>query len=138
MLLQPTSPLRITADIDGAVQLIVERRGPALASVCEAPSHPYLARRIMEDGTLVDFLPTAEKPERRQDFPPAYCMNGAIYIATRDAVLEQRTFDPPGMLAYPMPVERSLDIDTLADFHQADLILRARAAATSGAATKSL
>ena len=126
LVLQPTSPLRTTADIDAIIDLASERRAPAAASVSEASADPYNVRRISSDGTFRDFITVADKPERRQDFPPAFALNGALYLATREAVLDQRTFEPPGTLAYIMPPERSLDIDTPMDLQFADLILRAR------------
>ena len=61
---------------------------------------------------------------RRQDFPPAYALNGAIYLTRRQILLEQHTFYPTRTFAYVMPPERSLDIDASWDFHLANLINR--------------
>jgi len=123
VILQPTSPLRLAADIDGAVELISTRRAPALMGVCEATPHPYLARRILEDGTLRDFYSAPETEKRRQEHPPAYYVNGAVYVVEPATLLATGTFQPPGTLAFPMPPERSLDIDTLWDLSLADVIL---------------
>jgi len=124
LVLQPTSPLRTTADIDAVIDLATETRAPAVVSVSEASQHPYNVRRLDAAGALHDFLPVTDKPERRQDFPPAYALNGALFLATPEAVLDQSTFEPPGTLAYVMPRERALDIDTPLDLQLADLLLR--------------
>jgi CMP-N,N'-diacetyllegionaminic acid synthase len=124
VLLQPTSPLRTTADIDGAVALAKSRNADAVLSVCEASPHPYLTRRIEANGRLEDFLDLAAKPVRRQDYPPAYTLNGAIYVNRVAPLLASRCFQPPGALAYVMPPERSCDIDTPLDLKVAELLLQ--------------
>jgi CMP-N-acetylneuraminic acid synthetase len=80
----------------------------------------------LEDGTLANFITADIGYMRRQDLPPAYVINGAIYLNKCDVLLNQRTFLPPGALPYIMPPERSMDIDTSWDFYLADLILRNR------------
>jgi CMP-N,N'-diacetyllegionaminic acid synthase len=124
VLLQPTSPLRTTADIDGAIDLARSRHADAVLSVCEASPHPYLTRRIEPSGRLEDFLDLAAKPVRRQDYPPAYMLNGAIYVNRVAPLLASRLFQPPGALAFLMPPERSCDIDTPLDFKIAELLLQ--------------
>ena len=54
-------------------------------------------------------------PLRRQDLPPAWCLNGAVYAAHIPWLLQHRTFVTSQTVGYPMPAERSLDIDTPAD-----------------------
>ena len=123
LFLQPTSPLRTTEDIDAAIRVAEERSADAVIGVCEAAPHPWLARRISEESVVSDFFPLAEKPVRRQDYPPAYWINGAIYL-NRAAVLRRaRTFQPAETLAYVMPAERSLDIDTPLELRLVDLLL---------------
>ena len=58
MVLQPTSPLRVSEDIDAAVQLAVARDASAVVSVAEAATHPFLTVRVTEEGQLADFVPT--------------------------------------------------------------------------------
>jgi len=123
MTLQPTSPLRAAEDIDAAVQLSFARGGSAVVSVSAAVTHPYLTMCLTDDGQLADFVSKPSGYLRRQSFPPAYALNGAIYLQRCDALLAGRQMCPEGAYAYVMPVERSLDIDTAWDLHVADLIL---------------
>jgi CMP-N-acetylneuraminic acid synthetase len=123
LLLQPTSPLRTTADIDGAIMLACARDADAVLSVCEAVPHPLLARRLDESGVLTDFIPIPKAFARRQDFPPAYVLNGAIYLNRCTSLRGACTFQPAGALALHMPVERSLDIDSPFDLRLAELLL---------------
>ena len=124
MQLQPTSPLRTAEDISGAIQLAKDRHAVAIVSVCEAARHPYLCKRILDDGTLADFVKTDINYVRRQDFPPAYALNGAIYLNQRGSLLRDQTDLPEGTVAYVMPQERSVDIDTPWDWHLTELILK--------------
>jgi CMP-N-acetylneuraminic acid synthetase len=126
LLLQPTSPFRAPEDIDAAIALAEAHAAIGVVSVCEMERHPYLAKRILADGTLSEFM-TADTPLlRRQDWPPAYALNGALYLNRRESLLRDRTFLPPGTLGYVMPPERSLDVDTPWDLHLAELVLRDR------------
>jgi CMP-N-acetylneuraminic acid synthetase len=125
LLLQPTAPLRSAEDIRGAVSLADRHVAAAVVSVCETAHHPFLAKRILEDGTLADSVAAdGVSYLRRQALPPAYVLNGAIYLNRAESLLRDRTFVPKGARAYVMPVERSLDIDTAWDLHLAELILR--------------
>ena len=126
MVLQPPSPLRTREDIEAAMQLARERQADGVVSVCSVHQHPYWMKRITEDGWLTDFLPLDSAYTCRQDLPPVYALNGAIYLARREVLLERQTFYTDRTYGYIMPPERSLDIDTPWDLHLADLILKER------------
>lgn len=122
VLLQPTSPLRIAGDIEATLALMIESDAPGAVSVCEAPCHPYLIFQRDRAGRLSPFV---EKPTgmswRRQDLPPAYRINGAVYAADLAWLRAGRSFWKAGeTVAYEMPAERSVDIDTLEDFRAAE------------------
>jgi CMP-N,N'-diacetyllegionaminic acid synthase len=124
LLLQPTSPFRTVFDIDEAIHMIESHPlTDALVGVCEAEDHPFLVKKINSDGALEDYMPTEMSYQRRQDLPPAYVINGAIYLNRPSSLRRERKIVPPGALAYVMPRERSLDIDTPWDFHLAEMIL---------------
>lgn len=119
VLLQPTSPLRTAADIDGALTKLIESGAPACVSVREAEDHPYWIFRLDSAGRLSRFSESDGKlPQRRQDLPPAWCLNGAVYIARVDWFMRVRTFLSDETLGFVMPADRSLDIDTFADIEQ--------------------
>lgn len=79
VLLQPTSPLRTTEDIDGCIE-----------------------RAQMGDGCY-----TFDRSTNT--------MNGAVYVCTRDWIADHSFGWKPALMRYPMPEERSLDIDTEQD-----------------------
>ncbi len=126
VLLQPTSPLRTADDISAAIKVLVGSKAPAVVSVTAARTHPYLTRTIRPDGTLSTFAQTSDIDSRRQSYPPVMELNGAIYAVRTEVFRRLRTFEPPGTLAYEMPDERSVDIDTLEDLIRAESLLRGR------------
>ena len=116
MLLQPTSPLRTVEDIEAAIRLAEQRQADAVVSVC--PTHsPTWLRRVAEDGRLLDGASGA------QDTDAAHRVNGAIYVARREVLLQRQNWYTDRTYAYVMPPERSLDIDTAWDLYLANLIL---------------
>lgn len=116
ILLQPTSPLRTAADIDAAFELMLQSGAPSCVSVCEADQSPYWMYRVEVGNKLQRLLSEVDGITRRQDLPPVYVLNGAIYIAQIDWLRENKSFVGGGAVAYLMPKERSLDIDTVQDF----------------------
>ena len=52
VLLQPTSPLRVTADIDGAVERCAETGAAVCVSVCETDKSPYWMLHLEPGGVV--------------------------------------------------------------------------------------
>jgi len=123
LLLQPTSPLRTTADIDACVRLACDTAAACVVSVCEPTQHPYWTYRLDTTGRL---RPLIDLPAvtRRQDLPPLYAANGALYFARTEWLQSKRTFITPETLAFVMPAERSVDLDTPLDWKLAELLLK--------------
>lgn len=120
VLLQTTSPLRTSADVDAALTLLATEGTEAVVSVFEPPHSPFKAFFERADGCLAGVV-NDEAPFRpRQSLPRAWMPNGAIY-AVRSAFFraEGRLF-APRTKPYPMPHERSVDVDTLDDLARAE------------------
>ena len=124
MTLQPTSPLRTAADIEAAVELVCETDADAVVSVSLVKHHPSWMKCLDKEGRMTDFLADQPPVHRRQDLSPVYALNGAVYLARREVLLEQKTWFTVPTVAYIMPPDRSLDVDGPWDLHLADLILK--------------
>ncbi|MCR5595209.1 MAG: acylneuraminate cytidylyltransferase family protein [Lachnospiraceae bacterium] len=121
ILLQPTSPLRTSSDIDNALITFMDGGSLPLASVSEVNDHPILMRTI-EDNTLIRMIDT-NSTIRRQDMPQYYRINGAIYIIRTEEITGDTSFnDSP--IPYIMPKARSIDIDEPVDLYIAGSILK--------------
>ena len=122
--LQPTSPLRSAEDIDQAVTLCLRTGSDSVVSLCQAEHHPYWMEKVVAGRIYPLMEADDEKYQRRQDLPPVYQLNGAIRVIKRNILLEEERMAGDNALAYIMPQERSIDIDTPIDFKIAELILR--------------
>ena len=65
---------------------------------------------------MVPVMPSGVQVTRRQNLPPTYALNGAVYVADSAWLRERRSYLAEETLGYVMPRERSLDIDTELDF----------------------
>jgi len=120
--LQPTSPFRTSADIESAIDLARVRDADSVISVSPVDHHPNWMQVIDNKGRLKDFIKGGSKVNKRQDMGAVYALNGAIYLIRTTSLLSRKTFFVPDTLAYIMPPERSLDIDTPWDMHLANLL----------------
>jgi len=122
VLLQPTSPLRTVKDIDDCIRYCIQEDAQVCVSVCAADKNPYWMHTLDERQRLCPLMQKGYSIERRQDLPPVYAENGAIYVAQTDYLLKAKHFITKETLAYIMPAARSWDIDTAMDFLYCDLI----------------
>jgi CMP-N,N'-diacetyllegionaminic acid synthase len=120
VLLQPTSPLREKEDIDGCIETFLKNDCEAVISVCESLDNPYF--NMMEanaDGFLDKCKKANPIPTRRQDAPPVFISNGAVYVFDREAIWKEKQADVKKILPFLMPREKSLDIDDKLDWEKA-------------------
>lgn len=120
-ILLPTTPLRTAADVDAAVALF--RRTGARAVVSVAPAKPASWLHTIDgDGRMRPALDAADCTRNRQAMPPVFLPNGGIYVAEVAAMRCRRAIYGEDCFAYVMPAERSIDIDTEADFAAAEAL----------------
>jgi CMP-N,N'-diacetyllegionaminic acid synthase len=123
LLLQPTSPLRTTEDIDACLRLAMQRQAPSVVSVSEAETHPYWTYRLNE-GQALERMIAAAPVTRRQDLPTVVAVNGALYFADANWLRHSGSLVGTETLAYVMARERSVDLDTPLDWKLAELLLK--------------
>lgn len=125
VVLQPTSPLRKFMDIDGALETCINREAVACVSITKVNKTPYWMFSLCNDLRLKPFVKGGNLAMPRQLLPDIYELNGAIYLAETDWFKETKTFINQDTIGYIMPVERSLDIDSLSDFIYAETLIKA-------------
>jgi len=127
VLLQPTSPLRTSEDIDMAIKLFRLNNDNTVISVSEMRHSPYWALRI-ENDLLTPLLHSDQKwmyfNKRSQDLDKCYVPNGAVYICQSRKLIEHNTFYIDPVVPYIMSVEKSIDIDEEIDFRLAELLIK--------------
>ena len=125
VLLQATSPLRTAEDIDAALEMFVRKGRASLVAVTPVTEHPVLMCTIDDDGKRHALLPGVNGTVRRQDMPPVYRVNGAIYINEADEITLDTSFND-NEVGFVMSAEHSVDVDDLEDFVRAERLLEAR------------
>jgi CMP-N,N'-diacetyllegionaminic acid synthase len=123
VILQPTSPLRTAADIDGAIGKYLQTGCGSVLSVCRAEHPPHWMFTLQGD-ILEPVIEGGDKITRRQDIPEVYRLNGAVSVTHRDNIMKQNRIITDDARAFIMPEERSIDIDTELDFKLAELLLK--------------
>jgi CMP-N-acetylneuraminic acid synthetase len=94
----------------------------AVVSVSPATQHPAWSFRI--DGkAMLPFLGWEALQQRSQDLPPAYTLNGAIYVVPAKTIRVGAPLIQPGTRPFVMnDVREALDIDTEDDWRIAQQI----------------
>ncbi len=123
LLLQPTSPLRLVADVEAIFALRRHARREAAVSVTPSAKHPAWMFVLSPQQQLEPLLPS-EEAACRQQLPPAYALNGALYLASRSFLERERSFLTADTLGYVMPLERSLDIDSPQDWQWGEFLMQ--------------
>lgn len=121
VVLQPTSPLRSSLDIDGSIELFKARNADSVVSYCEE-SHPITWHKYLSEDNRFENIFDDIALRNRQDSRPSFFPNGAVYVFARD-LIERREYYSNNSYAYIMPASRSVDIDTLDDFNYARFLL---------------
>ena len=126
MLLQPTSPLRTSADIAAAFALMEKKRAEAVVSVCPASYPPVWYYKLSKEGVMKSFIRNGAHQKRRQDAEPFFRVNGAIYLIHTTCFKKNPDISRGTCFAYLMGKERSIDIDDNIDFLFAEAVLTRR------------
>jgi len=122
-LLQPTSPLRNSRDIDGCVQFCIDNQAASCVSVTAFEKSPTWLYEKADNGKLSSFFDSKTRDLRRQDSPKLFSLNGAMFLIETKTFLKEEKFILKNTLGYEMPIERSLDIDSEYDLKLFELLM---------------
>ena len=124
VMLQPTTPLRTTKDIDKAIGKLIETGADSVISVVKVgPMHPARMKKIVHDR-LIDYAEEEVENMPKELLFPVYIRNGAIYAVKRDMLINMRSFKGDVCRPYVMHEERSINIDSRMDFLLAEAVMR--------------
>ena len=82
----------------------------------------YNTYRMQEDMGIA-LHPDHNKGKRRQELPELYVRNGAVFITNVEYLLRSGLVISDKPIIYVMPVERSVNIDTLYDMELAEWLI---------------
>lgn len=120
VLLQPTSPLRTSKDIDSAFEMMMSAGVNGCVSVCEVAKSPFWMFSLDRDNMLSRLLPLPLGGHRRQSLPISYELNGAIYLIKIESLTINKSLIPEQTIAYEMSRDKSIDIDCLLDLQKCE------------------
>ena len=122
LLLQPTSPLRRSFDIDEIFKLRSKFNVDSAVSVTLAKKNVDLLfgidsnRRLNKYYKNSDFLP-------RQEYPNLFLLNGSLYLSSVNSIIKNKSFFSANTIGYIMPEEISIDIDSPFDWKIAEFLM---------------
>jgi CMP-N-acetylneuraminic acid synthetase len=127
-LLQPTSPLRRSVDIDNCILLLERNGADSVVSVLPVPPehNPYWVYWKSEGGRMSLAMGDDEPIPRRQDLPAAFHREGSVYVTRTHVVTAYGSLYGEHVLGYEMLPEFSSNIDTPEDWLEVEARLAAR------------
>jgi len=117
MLLQPTSPLRSSKDIDNSIKLLSNKKTDSLISVTSVgANHPLRMKKILKNNRLVNYVSqkSIDNMNPRQTLSKVFIRNGAIYITSRELILGNK-ISSKKTIAYEMDKDKSINVDDYKD-----------------------
>lgn len=125
VLLQPTSPLRTSAQIDACLEPLIASAARSAMTITPVEHHP--GKAVYLNGDLVEpFTNDADMEARRQTMREVYRQNGAVYAVGVEDFLEHDRFYLRPCHGVIVPSEDSVDIDSELDLMLAEAILGKR------------
>lgn len=116
ILIDPTAPLRTSDDIKNAFELFSSSDCDAVVSGSRSHRSPYFNMVKIENDYARLVIDTPQPIACRQQAPATYDLNTIVWIFSRRALMEEQARLPKKTLVYETPRERSVDIDTEADW----------------------
>jgi CMP-N-acetylneuraminic acid synthetase len=124
LIVDPTSPLRLPEDIEGATDLLINANADSVVCVSPLNSkwHPAKALSVA-DGKLGYYEDRGETVVARQSLETLYWRNGACYALSRDCLINKKKIITGNTLPYI--IERDLmNIDYPIELEFAELLMK--------------
>ena len=122
-----TAPLRISEDIENCIDRFFNSKVDVVITVTEARRSPYFNMVEIDPFGIASLAkPFSHSLHRRQEAPKMYDMTTVAYVFKPDFILNNNSIFEGVVASVEVPVERSIDIDTLLDFEIAEFLLARR------------
>lgn len=125
VLLEPTSPMRTTADVEQAISLLLNNpAASSVATVSKTPGHytPHKALQINTEGNITPYLKDGTRYSIRQEIPDFYHRNGICYAVRRNSLIDAHNLMEHGCM--PLIINRHVvNIDEEIDLKIAEFLM---------------
>jgi CMP-N-acetylneuraminic acid synthetase len=125
IILLPTCPFRTAEDIRAAFALFREKRAEFLMSVSPFTHTPFAAMELTDEGLLRPCFPQFIG-KQSTELPSAWRANGAVHVLDVAAFEREKSYYAQPLIGYPMPLQRSVDIDSENDWQEAEWLITRR------------
>lgn len=126
ILIQATSPLLTTSDLENALKLLKKEKGESLLSVVRQKRFIW---KIVNGIAFPENYDYKNRP-RRQVFGGFFVENGAFYITSRDLLLRSKCRLSGKIVLYEMAGESYYELDEPHDWIVVEQLLKARSKGT--------
>ena len=107
-------------DFKKALQLIIKKSADMIVSVSKSSKPKEWFNSIGKNRSLKTWAKYSISKKNRQEFKDAYSINGCIYLAKWNVFFKKKNWFKQKTFAYVMPKNRSIDIDDINDFREAE------------------
>jgi len=118
VLLEPTSPLTTSQDVDEALRNLESHRfiADSIVGVCENETkHPVFNVTINVNGLIEPYIKDLSKSYRRQDLKKLYFKEGSLYISDIAVLLKVKSFYHDRTMPFIVPKWKAFEIDDITD-----------------------
>lgn len=131
VLLQATSPLRRPEDIRACIKAYEASQASGIpaqmaVTVAEARTNPYYSAFETDADGFLHISKGDGRYTRRQDAPKVWEFNGAVYVINADVIRNEEISRMKRTIPVEMPADRSIDLDTPADWARAESLFATR------------
>ena len=123
-MLEPTSPLRDSEDIDFCISRVRNKQIDTIVGVSKViDQHPLFLYSINKNNFLVPYIKKKKLYIRRQDINPLYYLEGSIYISKISTLLKEKTWYHKKTQPYIVNRWKALEIDDEEDLKLAEFYI---------------
>ena len=115
VLLQPTSPLRTSEDIDRGIEKYNSGKFDSVFGISETETIPYWTFSENSENFLDPLFDTSYFFKRSQELPKTYVTNGAFFVSNIENLKKKKSFFLGKIGGVKMSKDLSIDIDTKKD-----------------------
>jgi CMP-N,N'-diacetyllegionaminic acid synthase len=132
-IVQPSSPLTLSSDVDGTVELLERTGAETAVSVVELDHavHPF-KMKVMDGDRLLPFLEEEKGRMAAHELPKIFVRNCSVYVSRLSVLDAYGAVVGADQRGYVMPPERSIDINVELDLVIAEVLLSRGGAIRAG------
>jgi len=125
MLLEPTSPIRFSKDIDNAINkfLLKKNKYDGIISIGEVKLNPFLLKTIIK-YKIKNLFKIQKSNLNRQNFKKVYFPFGLIYFSKIKIYIKRKTFYTNNSMFYKIKDVQCYEIDDINDFYCTETIMK--------------